>query len=118
MGYGTLILNDGEIEQEYYGKVPLRCHGIILQQSNNVAELFAIYKSLRLFPGCLNIHTDSLYCINVLHGYEASANIEFIEKIKGMLQEREVIFTHVYGHQDNDFNNRVDELATMGRLDL
>lgn len=114
MGFGCLCLED---EEEYYGHVPRTVENIRVKASNNVAEMYAIYQALLLFKGDLNIHTDSALCINLLqNGYTAHANEEFVDFVRSMLQERTVIFTHVYGHRGHEHNERVDELADAGRV--
>lgn len=121
MGYGTLLVqsiggeitdDDHTIESQYYGTVPSS-----LQKSNNIAELYAIFKSLILFDGDLNIHTDSLLSINLLENkYQPLNNKPLVRKIKNIMSTRNIIFTYIYCHTyiQDDYATQAYKLAKMG----
>ena len=89
--------------------------------TNNQMELTAIYVALRSIKRPLNsleIISDSEYSIGVLtKSWKIKKNIELIAKIKKQLVETQklvkepIIWTHVRGHSDNEWNNRCDKLA-------
>jgi len=102
---------------EYYGQVPPSLL-VASKDGNYTAKLYAIYQSLKLFQGDLNIHTNSLLCINVLQNKcRSHSNNKLVQTIKSIISTRNIIFTYVYCHtyiQDQD-TSRAYELAKMGR---
>ena len=123
-GYGYLYIQNGEIVEKQKGKVGDNT-------TNQVSELYAIYKSLELCP-CDNIdlYTDSKYAIGcctewwpnwIKNGWKNSkkqdvANKELIQKILKLLETKKVKFHHVFGHTGNIYNEMCDKLANEGRL--
>ena len=123
-GYGYLYIQNGEIVEKQKGKVGDNT-------TNQVSELYAIYKALEL---CLcdniDLYTDSKYAIGcctewwpnwIKNGWKNSkkqdvANKELIQKILKLLETKKVKFHHVFGHTGNIYNEMCDKLANEGRL--
>lgn len=129
-------MNGGYPEEESVG---IKC-------TNNRAELYAIASAIThlLFlnenmksnelPKRVIIYSDSEYSINVLtkwlpkwrsNGWKTSAgkqveNQQLIKFIDATLKTAEIrfliIFKHVYSHSGIEWNERVDQLADLGRL--
>lgn len=121
----------------YFGENDPRNLSAKLQgdQTNNRAELTAILETLKLVPtGDLEIITDSNLAVNTftkwIFGWkkttwwknkdwthkDAKKNMDLVTAIDDLLNKRtgKVKFTHVYGHQTCEGNNRADELARKG----
>ena len=92
--------------------------------TNNIMELKAIYFALRSIKqkiDSLEIITDSEYCIGVLTNpkWNPKKNVELINKIGEQIRitqelvKTPIVWTHVRGHQSNEYNNRADRLATQ-----
>ena len=117
-GFGIVaIISDGT-KHTAYGRVPLA-------PTNTVAELYAIYAALSLFPGDMLIRTDSRYSIacltSYIHdwlkvGFQGVANADLLRAIYPLLQNRTVTFQHVPAHVGIPLNEEVDKLANEGRL--
>lgn len=127
-GYAFLIITDEEID-EHYGKVPnAPC-------TNNIAELYAIYRCLKKLIKMgyseAEIRPDSRYAMDSVTSYikkwkkngwrttngEPVKNQDLIKKIDVLLQEIKVVFVHVKAHGSDKYNERVDELANLGRIE-
>ena len=98
-------------------------------QTNNIAELLAIYSALNILKDDIKIgkkviiYTDSEYCIGVITGkMKATKNLELIKNIK-LLYGPRVRFVHINSHIDKKLwpeadkkhfygNFKADELAT------
>ena len=81
-------------------------------QTNNRAELYAILKALELCKTDIHIITDSLLSINVITGvWEASKNLDLIQKIKELSIGRIVNYEHCSGHAGVYGNEEADKLA-------
>lgn len=126
---GTIFYTDGSYKAKKGGFAILRmtpamddyCYGKVPEKygvTNNTAELYAIKFLLQYVrDDPLTIRTDSIMAVNILaHQYEAKRNIELITQIKSLMEGRTIIFEHVFGHKDDEYNNRVDELANQGRI--
>lgn len=89
-------------------------HGYV-NTSNNRMELLAIVSAATFTPerSCLDIYTDSQYCINVLTGkWSATANTDLVEKFKLAAKNlKSVVFHWVKGHSGDPFNEMVDDMA-------
>lgn len=86
------------------------------EQTNNRAELTAIYLALKRSTGPVRIFSDSgVMLCNVLEINKAKANLDLMEKIWRVLRKN-VVFVWVPGHQKDDKyisigNNKADEFA-------
>jgi ribonuclease HI len=86
------------------------------QGTNNIAELTAILRALRMVKNPeipVVVYTDSQYALGVLSlGWKAKQNRVLVEDIRREMQRfREVRFVKVEGHADIHLNNMADELA-------
>jgi len=128
MGYGIVVLGKYDIFKdevnEIYGAVPSRIDGFGLGNSNNVAELFAIYQALKIVKGDVIIRTDSSYAVGALsfhihtwkdRGWNGIANRNLIEAIDNITTKRSVVYEHVDGHSTSEYNQLADRLANLGR---
>ena len=84
--------------------------------TNNIAELTAILRALRMVKNPeipVVVYTDSQYALGVLSlGWKAKQNRVLVEDIRREMQRfREVRFVKVAGHADIHLNNMADELA-------
>lgn len=106
-GSAYVIMKEGNI-------VRARNHGCI-NTSNNRMELLAIVSAATFTPerSCLDIYTDSQYCINVLTGkWSATANTDLVEKFKMAAKNlKSVVFHWVKGHSGDVYNEMVDDMA-------
>jgi len=81
-------------------------------KSNNRGELTGIILALENSRGSLKICTDSQISINIIvHGYEAKANLDLLEHIKGLMKDRIVVFEKVLAHSGIHFNEMADRYA-------
>lgn len=119
-GYGIIIIPPSGDKITVYGMVPE-----LMKQSNNVAELYAIYIALSLSSSNnIIMYVDSMYAMNTLtswiHGWKADgwvgvANVDLIKSIYNKMSERQITFQHVHAHKGHKMNEEVDELAKKGR---
>lgn len=116
-GYGIVVIRPCGDVLKYYGRVPYN------PGTNQKAELYAIYASLYVDEGPLQIMTDSEYSINSLtkwteswiaKGWGGVKNRELIEPIYNLLRARDVIFKHVKAHSGIEYNEEADRLAKLG----
>lgn len=112
-GYGCLFIFPDKRVIHGYGHVP-----IVAGNTNNVAELYAIYVAVSAVPNMdIDIYTDSEYSINVITGVKrAHINIELIQHIQDKIAGRKINFYHVYGHSGVHLNETVDGLANQGSV--
>lgn len=113
-GIGVVWLKNGKKVQEFSKGFK--------GETNNTMELKAILVALISIKKPINsleIVSDSEYSIGVLtKSWKPKKNIELISKIKKQIIETQKLvdspikWTHVRGHQDNEFNNLCDKLAT------
>lgn len=113
-GIGVVWLKNGKKVQEFSKGFK--------GETNNTMELKAILVALISIKKPINsleIVSDSEYSIGVLTKFwKPKKNIELISKIKKQIIETQKLvdspikWTHVRGHQDNEFNNLCDKLAT------
>jgi ribonuclease HI len=116
-GYGLVLIKPTGDVFKYYGRVPYQ------PGTNQKAELYAIYASLFVDDGPLQIMTDSEYSINSLTKWTESwvakdwrgvKNKDLIEPIYILLKDRDVIFRHVKAHSGIKYNEEADRLAKLG----
>ena len=131
-GYGVCIIQNPMVDvtlntcQTYHGKVPYTpC-------TNNIAELYAIYIALKQLKkhDKILIKSDSKYSIDALTKYitnwkrngfmtakkEPVKNKALLLEIDALLTTFTCIqFEHVYGHNNEYYNEQVDKLANQGR---
>ena len=105
--------------------------------TNNRAELYAIYKSLKICnkinhtKKCVSIYSDSEYCIKTFNSWlnnwiknkKEYKNKDLIDKIKSIIDKKEfeIKFIHILAHTNNKdihsiCNNIADNLAKDGAL--
>lgn len=86
-----------------------------INTSSRRMELLAIVSAATFTPerSCLDIYTDSQYCINVLTGkWSATANTDLVEKFKLAAKDlKSVVFHWVKGHSGDPYNEMVDDMA-------
>lgn len=124
-GWAFLVLNEGiEIIHESTDA----CPDIT---TNNRMEMKAVIEGLKYFndsPGTeIEIKSDSAYVVNCFNqnwmknwikkGWKNAKgkpveNRDLWEEMKQLVDQHSCTFTHVKGHSTNEFNNRVDELAS------
>lgn len=120
-GYCFVTFKNGQTIANY-GRVPGdKC-------TNNISELYAIYKCLLLKQGDIYFHTDSQYsmkCVTIWYkkwqrnGWKTSnceivQNKDLIESILELMKGRNIKFKHVYGHRGNKYNEIADKYAKIG----
>lgn len=133
----TIIYTDGSCE-DYIGgwavlvienKKIFEYSGHLSYSTNNIAELTAIYQALLIKNDNLIIKSDSMYSINSLtiwgNKWEKNKwkkadgnvpeNVELIKQIRLLLKGKNIKFQHVYGHNGDKYNERVDLLAKLAR---
>lgn len=110
-GYGIVLITPDNIQYNYCGNINFE------KNTNNIAELYAIFVVLSNVKQDIIIYSDSRYSINAVTTptNNKSANKELIEAIQELMKGRNVEFRHVKAHADNELNNLVDELANIGR---
>jgi ribonuclease HI len=122
-GYGIII--------QYMGK-KAEFIGGETNTTNNKMELMAcivaLEKAIDIKNTPIEIVSDSAYIINAFNqkwiekwkrnGWRNSkkepvANRELWERVLKLIQDKDVTFTKVKGHADNELNQRADELANI-----
>ena len=111
-GWGVLIL-DKESNWEISGNDPYT--------TNNKMELQAVIEAIKFVDkGDLIIHSDSMYVINgitnwinnwIRKDWKKVKNVELWKELYILTKERNIEWTWVKAHADNEYNNRVDEIA-------
>ena len=144
-GYGYVVINNnnispfcGKIDNQYnnreYNKYENK---YVYNSTNQVAELYAIYKSIfhvinnfpsKIVKGII-IYTDSKYsigCLNTwnekwkLNGWKNSQgknvkNRKLIEDILLISVGINIKYRHVKAHNGDEYNEMADRLANLGR---
>lgn len=99
--------------------------------TNNRMEMKAVIEGLKHFEDRpdseIEVKSDSAYVVNcfnqkwmdgwIAKGWKTSSKKPVVNKdlwieMRALINQHKCAFTHVKGHSDDDFNNRVDELAT------
>lgn len=111
-GWGVLIL-DKESNWEISGNDAYT--------TNNKMELQAVIEAIKFVDkGDLIIHSDSMYVINgitnwinnwIRKDWKKVKNVELWKELYILTKERNIEWTWVKAHADNEYNNRVDEIA-------
>lgn len=92
--------------------------------TNNQAELEAIFQGLKsikkeFMGNPITINSDSQWSIGACSGQykKLKKNLDKIKEIRDYISQNglSITWNHVRGHQDNEWNNRCDELANLGR---
>lgn len=88
--------------------------------TNNIAELAAILKALKLLRAedverHIHLYTDSGWSLGVLvGGWKAKANLELLEEIRSEMEKfPKLELLKVRGHAGHDGNEEADRLATQ-----
>lgn len=114
-GIGLVWIKDDKVVKEYSKRFE--------NVTNNIMELTAIKAALLSIKKPikdLTIVSDSQYSIGVLTNpsWNPKKNVELIRSIKELIKkvqelvETPIEWKHVRGHQNNEFNNLADRLAT------
>ncbi|NBX48785.1 hypothetical protein EBT25_02375 [bacterium] len=82
-------------------------------QTNNRAEFTAVIKALEISTGPVHVFTDSLLVLKVSKGeWKAKKNLDLVEKILNLSNERIIEWTHVPAHTGkNDYNSIWNDVA-------
>lgn len=129
-GIGIVFVEDDEIVHTVFENAN---EAIYPEITNNRAELYGIYRSLKIFDeDCegfrtLVIYCDSKYSIDIFNQWLENwkkkgkdyKNKDLIDKVDTLLEKIrskgiEVSLNHVYGHSTNEYNNIADRLAVKG----
>ena len=122
-GWGAILM---------FGDTKKEISGGLDNTTNNVMELTAVIESLKILkrPCKVDLYSDSAYVVNAFlqkwiygwikknwktAGNDPVKNKELWQELYGLTKIHDVTFHKVKGHADNEFNNRCDELARMGR---
>lgn len=120
-GIGVVWIRNKKKVQEYSKKFQ--------NVTNNIMELKAIkvaLKSIKTPIDSLEIISDSEYSIGVITNpkWNPKKNLKLITNIKNLLKEKQKLvknsikFSHVKGHNGNEFNELCDKLATNASSSL
>jgi ribonuclease HI len=120
------LLICGDTEKELSGHAP--------QTTNNRMEMTAVIEGLNALktPCHINLYTDSTYVRDGItkwivgwqkKGWKTAdnkpvKNIDLWQAMLAAIEPHKVAWHWVKGHADNDYNNRVDVLASDAALDL
>lgn len=119
-GWGAILVYGGREKQLSGGEA---------ETTNNRMELSAVIAALSALrePCKVTLTTDSQYVVNAIEkGWLESwrknnwkksdkskvLNVDLWEQLVGLLEEHEVEFVWVKGHNGHPYNERCDELAT------
>ena len=125
-GWGALLIAENETEREISGAAA--------QTTNNRMELTAAIEALRALtqPCTVTLHTDSLYLRNgitrwlpawIARGWRRKdgqpvQNDDLWRTLNAETQRHTITWQWVKGHAGNEYNERVDRLATTARRAL
>ncbi len=120
VGYGAVILKDGEVIQEFYGTVPDE----LVQGTEQIAgEIYAVKKAIEW------CREKSINEVSIFYDYkglekwaigEWKTNIPVTKEYADFVRESGInIHWHkVDSHTNNIWNDRADQLAKMGSISL
>jgi len=125
--YGGNSHDTGENTAENFGRVVTdRSHPLFYGAevgSNNTGELTAIYEALEWClvnkPSEVTVYSDSQYAMNVIFGsWTAAKNKLLVSNCRALAAKVAVLTTvsyeHVKAHAGHKWNERADELASLG----
>lgn len=116
-GYGAVIIYNGEEKEIYEGYI---------RTTNNRMELLGVIKALECLkePCEVNVYSDSTYVVNpikkkwiyrwIAKNYKGVKNPDLWKRLVALLAIHKVQFNWIRGHSGIHYNERADELATMG----
>jgi ribonuclease HI len=123
-GWGAIISQGG---------IKVEIHGPDATTTNNEMELQALAEALDLLPkdfqGYVTIETDSDNVVKIMSGLgrrwqidkfvnlkgNRDKNRAFVDRITNRLKTLQAQFLHIDAHKGDQWNERADELARMGR---
>jgi ribonuclease HI len=123
-GWGCII-SQGDVKVEFHGRDP--------ETTNNEMELQALAEALDFLPkdfkGYVVLETDSENCIKTMTGLGRRWQIDnyvnlrgnrvknkaLVDRIVNRLKTLHADYIHVDAHKGDQWNERADELARMGR---
>lgn len=107
-GCSFIILNENKEQIIEYAKAFTNC-------TNNQMEMLACIIALESIkvPSRVLIYSDSMYVVGTYtKNWKRKKNLKLWKRFdKAIAFHKEVTFQHVYGHQNNEFNNKCDDLA-------
>ncbi len=111
-GWGVLVL-DKDYEWEISGNNP--------STTNNIMELQAVIEAIKFVnEKQLIIHSDSTYVIKgitewienwIKRDWKKVKNVELWKELYLLVQDKDIEWKWVKAHANNEYNNRVDEIA-------
>jgi ribonuclease HI len=125
-GWGALLIAENDYTKELGGADP--------DTTNNRMELTAAIEALRALnqPSRVTLHTDSQYLKNGIEGWLYGwikndwqtikggpvQNRDLWQALHAEIQRHDITWEWVKGHAGNEYNERVDQLATQARQAL
>lgn len=113
-GSAYVILKDGDI-------VRAKNKGL-LNTTSNRAEMLAIVSATLYTPenSRLDIYTDSQYAMNIFSGkWAPKTNTDLVNQFKSHSRSlKMVVFHWVRGHNGNEYNEMVDDMARSAYKDI
>ena len=85
--------------------------------TNNRMEIRAAIEALRKVPkgAEVNLYSDSKYLVNTMQGFwSRGKNLDLWNKIDRVAAGKKINYSWVRGHNGDPYNEKCDELATMG----
>lgn len=119
-GWGVVLISPNKI-LELYGGVP--------NSTNNRMELTAAIEALKALkrPCIIDLYTDSEYLQKgitewidrwIAKGWRKVANPDLWQELHTLTLDHIITWHWVRGHVGNKYNERADELALQGRLEI
>ncbi len=106
-GWSYVVVKDGSVFSEGHGK--------FRNTTNNRMELMAAIKALTYISkqttDSMILYSDSQYLVKtMMEGWKRKKNNDLWDQLDKFPN---VLYVHVKGHADNEFNERCDRLATV-----
>lgn len=81
--------------------------------TSNLAEILAVANALTTYQGQkIRIFSDSEYVVKTITGiYKPKKHAELWAKVISLFNDSDVTITHVFAHEKNARNNRIDKLV-------
>lgn len=109
-GWSFIVVEDEE-------KIIFECFDVVQHTTNNRMELEAVLRALmyvKLTGVKINkIYSDSMYVVGTICSEWKRNKNKDLWNVFDKLNDKDIKYIHVNGHQDNKFNNRCDELAVF-----